>query len=116
ASLGALIPFAASPPYAAAKAGVMGLTSSLAALLKERNIRVSAILPDIVDTPMTLDSPARKPGRVFLQPGDIARGIRYAAGAERGGGFFSVEPDPGGGKPRLHRVEDPVRVPLPDAI
>ncbi len=114
-STGAVMPFPASPPYAAAKAGVMGLTISLAALLAPSNIRVSAILPDITDTPMTLDSPARKPGSVFLQPGDIARGIRYAAGAERGG-FFSVERDPGGGEQRLHRVEDPVRVPMPDAI
>jgi NAD(P)-dependent dehydrogenase (short-subunit alcohol dehydrogenase family) len=37
--------------YAAAKAGVARLTESLAAELKERQLRVNAILPTILDTP-----------------------------------------------------------------
>ena len=39
--------------YAAAKAGLLGLTESLAKELGSRNIRVNAILPGVLPTPMT---------------------------------------------------------------
>ena len=39
--------------YAAAKAGLLGLTESLARELGSRNIRVNAILPGVLPTPMT---------------------------------------------------------------
>jgi 3-oxoacyl-[acyl-carrier protein] reductase len=40
-------------PYAAAKAGLLGLTQSLARELGSRNIRVNAVLPGILPTAMT---------------------------------------------------------------
>lgn len=44
--------------YAAAKAGVLGLTRSLAAELGPRQIRVNAVLPGLIETPQSLDSSA----------------------------------------------------------
>ena len=39
--------------YAAAKAGLIGLTESLAKEVGSRNLRVNAILPGVLPTPMT---------------------------------------------------------------
>jgi 3-oxoacyl-[acyl-carrier protein] reductase len=52
-SIGAIRGGAGFPHYSAAKAGVLGLTRSLAAELGSRNVRVNAILPGTVDTPMS---------------------------------------------------------------
>ena len=41
--------------YAAAKAGLIGLTQSLAKELGSRNVRVNAIFPGVMPTPMTAD-------------------------------------------------------------
>ncbi|HEV8718245.1 MAG TPA: SDR family oxidoreductase [Candidatus Binatia bacterium] len=54
ASLIGLGPMASAPVYAAAKAGVVNFSRSLAYLAEECNIRVNAICPELVDTPMAL--------------------------------------------------------------
>ena len=41
------------PGYGAAKAGVAALTHNLAVKWAPRNIRVNAVLPGVIDTPMT---------------------------------------------------------------
>lgn len=77
ASLIGLEPVSFAPVYAATKAGVIGLTRSLANLKAESNIRVNAICPEIVATPMTLNSGdpdierAAREGRL-LAPEEIA--------------------------------------------
>src|SRR5215208_5537726 len=80
ASLIGLWPMPSAPVYAAAKAGVVNFSRSLAYLFEEANIRVNAICPEIVDTPMARGlgedrlEEARRTGRI-LRPEDIAAGV-----------------------------------------
>ena len=80
ASLIGLWPMASAPVYAAAKAGVVNFSRSLAYLAEESNIRVNAICPEIVDTPMALGlgeeslEELRTAGGI-LRPEDIAAGV-----------------------------------------
>ncbi len=70
--------------YSAAKAGIIGLTKSLAKELGSRNIRVNAIAPGFIQTDMTKGLPEEKitehiPLKTLGQPEDIARLVRFLA-------------------------------------
>jgi NAD(P)-dependent dehydrogenase (short-subunit alcohol dehydrogenase family) len=54
ASLIGLYPMAAAPVYSAAKAGVVSFTRALESLAHDWGIRVNAICPELVDTPLAL--------------------------------------------------------------
>ena len=56
ASLGALLPLGDEPGYSATKAGVVMFTRACAELHRTRNIRVNALLPALVDTPLLAKS------------------------------------------------------------
>jgi NAD(P)-dependent dehydrogenase (short-subunit alcohol dehydrogenase family) len=56
ASLGALLPLEDEPGYSATKAGVVMFTKACAALQRTHNIRVNAVLPGLVDTPLLAKS------------------------------------------------------------
>jgi NAD(P)-dependent dehydrogenase (short-subunit alcohol dehydrogenase family) len=80
ASLIALEPMADAPVYSAAKAGVVGFTRALATLAEREGIRVNAVCPELVDTPMALAMGAdtlnelRDAGSL-LAPGQVAETI-----------------------------------------
>ncbi len=52
ASMGGLLPMPYAPVYAATKAAVVHFTRSLAPLREQMNVRVNAICPSYVDTPL----------------------------------------------------------------
>ncbi len=52
ASMGGLLPMPSMPVYAATKAGVVNFTRSLAYLKDDVNVRVCAICPSYIDTPL----------------------------------------------------------------
>ncbi|MFL6228439.1 MAG: SDR family NAD(P)-dependent oxidoreductase, partial [Pyrinomonadaceae bacterium] len=72
-------------PYAAAKAALLSLTRSAALEGKPLGIRVNAILPGAVDTPMLWDNPNVKSGAEKIdradvgKPEDVAAVIAYLA-------------------------------------
>jgi NAD(P)-dependent dehydrogenase (short-subunit alcohol dehydrogenase family) len=92
ASTAGLTGIAYSAAYSAAKHAVIGLTKSLAAEFAARNVRINAICPGHVDTPMGNRPPpagdidwklvmraAPKLEQGTCTPDDIARGVAYLA-------------------------------------
>jgi NAD(P)-dependent dehydrogenase (short-subunit alcohol dehydrogenase family) len=75
-------------PYAAAKAALVSLTRSAALEARSRGIRVNAVLPGAVDTPMLWDNPNVKAGIEVIDradvgaPTDIAATIAFLASGD----------------------------------
>lgn len=73
--------------YAAAKAGLLGFTKSLALELARTNVTVNAICPGFIETDMVREIPdeikeqivSKIPQRRFGTPEEIARGVVYLA-------------------------------------
>lgn len=70
--------------YAAAKAGLIGFTKSLAKELASRNIRVNAVAPGFIQTDMTKDLDSEKisehiPLKRLGQADDIAGAVKFLA-------------------------------------
>jgi 3-oxoacyl-[acyl-carrier protein] reductase len=78
--------------YVASKAGIIGLTKSLAQELASRNITVNAIAPGFIETDMTavLSEDVRNgmlsriPLKRFGKPDDVASAVKFLASEEAG--------------------------------
>jgi 3-oxoacyl-[acyl-carrier protein] reductase len=76
--------------YAASKAGIIGLTKSLAREFGSRGVRANAIAPGYVDTRLTQEIPeelravmlANTPLGRLGDPGDIAGAVRFLCSDE----------------------------------
>jgi len=78
--------------YSAAKAGLLGLTRSLARELISRNITVNAVAPGFIETDMTHRLPEKARGELLTQipagrygtPEDVAAAVKFLASDEAG--------------------------------
>ena len=78
--------------YVAAKAGLIGLTKSLAQEIASRNITVNAVAPGFIDTDMTAvlsdelkqNMLAHIPLKRFGKPEDVAAAVKFLASDEAG--------------------------------
>lgn len=100
ASLAGLVPLPADPLYSLTKHAVVGFVRSVAPQLERRGIRMCAVAPGIVDTPLIGETKATytRVGFPLLAPEDVARTVLRTA---RGGGTGEVwviqpgrEPEP----------------------
>ena len=66
-------------PYAAAKAALLSLTRSAALEGKARGLRVNAILPGAVDTPMLWNNPNVQAGVEVIDKADVGSADDIAA-------------------------------------
>jgi NAD(P)-dependent dehydrogenase (short-subunit alcohol dehydrogenase family) len=80
ASMGGLLPMPGSPVYAASKAGVVNFSRSLGYLAMESRIRVNAICPSYVDTPLVRRGGDERVEEMKLQVGGILQPEDIAAG------------------------------------
>ncbi|HMC47455.1 MAG TPA: SDR family oxidoreductase, partial [Caballeronia sp.] len=81
--------FPGTASYAASKAGLIGLTQALAAEYGAQGIRVNAVLPGAVDTPMYRDMNDTAESQTFITnlhalkrvatPEELARSVLYLA-------------------------------------
>jgi 3-oxoacyl-[acyl-carrier protein] reductase len=86
-SVAGLMGLESVPHYSAAKAGILGFTRAVAREVGSRNIRVNAICPGFIDTPMTQPmSPlmrqavtARTPLGRWAEPDEVAKTALFLA-------------------------------------
>ena len=81
---GAAKPGAGLGAYAASKAGVVALTMSLAEELRERRVRVNAVLPTTLDTPANRRDMPDADRSEWVKPDAAARVIAFLLSAEAG--------------------------------
>ena len=79
ASIHAIATEALVAPYAAAKAAVLSLTRSAAIEGAPKGLRINAVLPGAIDTPMLWNNPNVKSGVEKINPSDVGKPENVAA-------------------------------------
>ena len=95
ASLAGLTPIAADPVYTLTKHAVIGFVRAVAPQLAERGIRINAVCPGFVDTPLVREESKRafrEAGFPLLQPEEVAAAVLVAAHSEETGQAWVVQP------------------------
>jgi 3-oxoacyl-[acyl-carrier protein] reductase len=104
ASVAGLVGFPGQTNYAAAKAGVIGLTRALAKEVARRGVTVNAVAPGVVETAMMADIKEEMreeyvkqiPVGRFAKPADVANAVLFLAAEESGYVTGQVLPVTGG--------------------
>jgi NAD(P)-dependent dehydrogenase (short-subunit alcohol dehydrogenase family) len=95
ASLAGLVAAPHDPVYTLTKHAVVGFVRSVAPQLAERRIRISAVAPGFVDTPLLGDDGRARfvaAGFPLLQPEEVARAVLTAARSNDTGRVWVVQP------------------------
>lgn len=103
ASLAGLTAMPQDPLYAGTKHFLVGFVRSVAPQLAERGIRINAVCPGIVDTPILGEQTRARlqaAGFPLLAPGEVAAAVFAAATSETTGGAWVCQP---GREPEQYR-------------
>jgi NAD(P)-dependent dehydrogenase (short-subunit alcohol dehydrogenase family) len=92
ASLAGLVPSPADPIYTLTKHAVVGFIRSVAPQLEERGIRINAVAPGFVETPLIDTVPFTAAGFPLLQPRAVAQAVLGAARSSETGQVWVVQP------------------------
>lgn len=95
ASLAGLVPAPHDPLYTLTKHAVVGFVRSVAPQLERRGIRISAVAPGFVDTPLLGEVGRARfvnAGFPLLQAEDVARAVLTAARSDETGQVWVVQP------------------------
>jgi len=92
ASLAGLVPSPDDPIYTLTKHAVIGFVRSVAPQLEERGIRINALAPGFVETPLIDSAPFTAAGFPLLQPEDVAQAVLTAARSSETGQVWVVQP------------------------
>jgi NAD(P)-dependent dehydrogenase (short-subunit alcohol dehydrogenase family) len=92
ASLAGLVPSPADPIYTLTKHAVVGFIRSVAPQLEERGIRINAVAPGFVETPLIDTAPFTAAGFPLLQPRAVAQAVLGAARSSETGQVWVVQP------------------------
>jgi NAD(P)-dependent dehydrogenase (short-subunit alcohol dehydrogenase family) len=109
ASLAGLVPLPSDPLYSLTKHAVVGFVRSVAPQLESRGVRINAVAPGIVDTPLI--APTRAPldaaGFPLLKAAEVAEIVLRAARSGRSGEVWTIQPGRASEPYHFHGVPGP---------
>ena len=92
ASLAGLVPSPEDPIYTLTKHAVIGFVRSVAPQLEERGIRINAVAPGFVETPLIDTARFVAAGFPLLRPEEVAQAVLAAARSSDTGQVWVVQP------------------------